>query len=176
MDWKWQSFGTGWRRTSFVAEGYDDRAGGGGQHCDEWIYVVSDGESALTLEVYSNRWPSGESKPAYGADLTLHVPWPAGDEAEEEIRRGRLGGECCFTEPNRCWTPHSTSLGARDFFREHGVDQFEQPEAFWNALREKAAELIVIVKQERAQVEHLRQCPTCAGRGVVEIKEEDGGR
>ncbi len=185
MDWK--SFGGGWRRASSIVLGYACRVGckhePKGDHgisADKWFYVVSDGECAVALTVRSGTYPATVDVSRFEAwmrepdatDLSLHVPWPAAgdfESLEEKIRQGDVSGQACdIVEGGRCWIPRSTSLGSKEFFQAHGVAAFEQPESFWEALRAKAAAWIAEERKDRAQAAHLRQCPTCAGRGVVE--------
>lgn len=170
----WKSWKDGWRRTTIVTPSYDHRAAGGGIHCAEWWYLVSDGECALELTVYSNRYDDGhrDKDPAWGTDMTLHVPWPTNLAS---IRTGNTGHECSYVEGGRCWTPFSVCGQARDLFKAHGVDALEQPETFWNALHAKAAEWIAEAKAKRARLEHVLRCPTCMGRGVTGAEgiEED---
>jgi len=190
MDWKWQSFGEGWRRTSFVEPGYDCRVecqhkvkGDHGICADGWCYVVSTGECAGMLFVRSANYPSTVDTSRHeafmrrpsGSDLTLHVSWPAASDEDDTREAVRLhqGRDCALVDGGRCWNPKSTALGAKEFWDAHGSpDGFDQPESFWEALREKATAWIADAKAMRARLAHVRQCPACQGRGVVEIKEE----
>ncbi len=174
MTIEWESFGEGWRRASFEVPGYDDRESDHGIYSGRYGYLVSNGECTLALEVSSGIYPPTVThvakKPADGNDLSLHVPWPAGrdeEDVENQIRHGSTGRECSFIEAGRCWIAYSTALGAGTFFKEHGVDSFVQPESFWEALRARASELIADARAKHAKLEHLRQCPTCRGRGLV---------
>jgi len=174
MSVTWKSWADGWRRATQVIPSYD-HGREGGIHCAEWWYTVSDGECALVLVVFSNRYDHRErdEKPAWGTDLTLHVPWPT-DLAS--IRSASAGAKCEYVEGGRCWTPYSGCLVADELFKAQGVDALEQPDAFWGALRAKAAELIADAKTKRARLEHVRRCSECMGRGVTGaegIEEDD---
>lgn len=175
MTIEWRTFGEGWRRVAVVAPGFDDRSKGPsyGIGAEKWGYVVSDGECALALDVSSGMYPASVThvnpRPSDGHDLSLHVPWPAGSDAEDEIRLGRMGHECRLIEMGRCWLAYSSALGATAFWKLHGVDSFEQPESFWIAMRDKAATLIADARAKHEQMKHLARCPHCAGRGVIEV-------
>lgn len=166
MNVAWKSWKDGWRRATQIIPSYDHRAEGKGIHCAEWWYTVSDGECALVLQVFSNRYDHRErdERPAWGTDLTLHIPWPT-DIAS--IRNGYAGTNCEYVEGGQCWLAFRECLGADDLFKAHGVDALEQPETFWDALRAKAVEWIAEAKAKRARLEHVARCPTCAGRGVT---------
>jgi len=77
--------------------------------------------------VYSNDYPDtippehfiGRSKEIRGSEMVFH-------------RRVLEGVFCRFVEGPCDWD--STALGADKLFRDHGVSQFEQSEAFWKAL------------------------------------------
>ena len=189
---EWQNYGEGWRRVQQVVPGYDCRVeckhehkGNHGICPDKWFYVVGSADCALALTVRSCDYPATVDDAAErvarhypqgpeGTDLTLHVPWPAGDDAEDDIRLGRGGEVCSLIETGRCWRPHSTSIGAEEFFRNHGQPTFEQSEAFWEAMRAEATRLAAKVVEVYGGLRRLVQCPHCRGRGVTEAPEESG--
>lgn len=175
-----------WKRATFEEPGHDCRVeckhevkGDHGICSSIWVYLVTDGECTLALDVYSGIFPPTVERRASsiieypnGRELTLHVPWVCGDNAEEDIQHGRRGRECELIPAGRCWMPHSSSLGARDFWRANYVcAQFQQPETFWEALRAKAEELIKAAREHAKEFAHLKQCPTCRGRGVIEVPQ-----
>ena len=172
----WKSWKDSWRRFTQVVPAYDHRSAGGGVHGADWIYVVSDGECALVLCVFSNRRDGaapGERRPAEGAYLRLHVPWPM---SLDHVRRDWPGEECAYTETGRCFAASGSCLAADDLFKAHGVDDLEQQETFWNALRAKAEEWIADARATRGRLAGVRRCAFCGGRGVTGaegIKEED---
>lgn len=133
--------------------------GSHGIHCDDWIYVVSDGDLALSLTVFSGIFPYSVPEDTVanlrsiypmGADLSLHVGFvvPGNDWGDDD------GQECPWVAGGRCYhgAYYSTALGARGFWNEHaGRDcGFVQPESFWMAMerafREKSAELAPLRK------------------------------
>lgn len=144
------------RRTFFRVPGFDcvrnpcgkrgcgtAPGAGHGIHSDEWVYVVSDGRTALALTVFSGVFP--ETVPAgtraemrryqpTGADLTLHVGFPVRDGAEHE---------CDLVAGGRCYQGgrYTTASGADDFFALHFRRDagFCQPEPFWLALEQEHA-------------------------------------
>jgi hypothetical protein len=135
-----------------------------GQHVDEWKFVLTDGESAVVLTVFSNKasttakWP----KPPEGAHFTFHYPWR---QTTEDLREERVGFECDVIPAGRCFGDASYRY-AEEFFKEHGSAQFEQPERFWLAFEKYAAEQIAESRANAAEF-RVKRCATCAGTGVV---------
>jgi hypothetical protein len=89
------------RREAIVRKGYDcitnpcGKNGCGtnpgnshGQHCDDWIYAVCEGDAALSLTVFSGAYPRGTSRPPEGADLSMHTAFP---HCEDDVRAPGVG-------------------------------------------------------------------------------------
>lgn len=125
-----------------------------GIHCEDWLYVVSDGDVALSLTVFSNVYPDSVPeddrlpKAPWGADLSLHVGFPlptftAGDD-----------DECPWLDGGRCYQGghYSSALQGGEFWEEHaGRDHgFTQPESFWMALEERLVGRAGEVREEAA--------------------------
>lgn len=141
-----------------------------GRHGDEWVYVVTDGDFALSLVVFTDNLNGGKlpgRRTAYpiGADISGHASRPSG---EDQIREASLGQECTYLDGGRCWTCWSSGLAASEFVKEHGfdADDREQNEGFWRALEAKWIALRASVDENRPRV---TQCQCCAGKGVVPL-------
>jgi hypothetical protein len=131
-------------RWMIVTPGFDCRnpkcerpnAGDHGICGEQWTYAVSDGDQqrALTLVVYTNRYPATVThaadwpkEGARGAYLDLHArePWYEGQEQREGCTW--LGGAPCYSD--------GTCLGAEEFFKAHGDPSGpNQSEKFWIAM------------------------------------------
>lgn len=143
-----------------------------GIHCDDWVFVVSEGDLALTLTVFSGIFPASVPIVArraitypMGADITLHVGFPS--TAEEML--GKESRECEHVSTGRCFGMRfSTSLGARDFVEEwfdkwKGTDQSEM---FWLAMERRFADWAKEARDGRCDTTH-KVCPKCEGIGIV---------
>ncbi len=119
---------------------------------DQWCFVVSDGHSALTLEVSSGKYP--DSVPATvkrepeGATLTIHSPVP--------LHEGNSADECERIPGGKCYSDGWFGA-ARDMFLESGAPTFEQPEKLWLALEAWFAENVA----PRVAEAVAAACPTC---------------
>ena len=134
-------------RRHFVTPGYDCRVeckhepkGDHGIASDEWHYVVSEGERAVSLSMLSQCYPPSVDResmdPAVRSilfdrdligSLRTHVTDPG-------------GGYCEWVEGGACKSD-VTCLGAAEFWKEHGEStQPEQGEAFWLALERELKE------------------------------------
>lgn len=155
--------------------GYDCRVqcqhqekGDHGTHCDEWWYavVLGPGDFALSLRVFAGNFPGRTRKPQ-GTDLTGHAGFFLEDD-EDAFRLGQPLGSCPYL--GRCSISHTTGLGAREFYEQHGIQKFngtgEQPESFWVALEDRAR-LLAAEAHKRRLDPKLHRCPRCDGRGVV---------
>lgn len=143
-----------------------------GRHGDEWIYTVTDGQTALSLVIFTNRL-GGEQMPCrsdshpMAANLDLHTPYP---RTEEQIREGEKPNECEFIDCGRCFMNGGSILAARDLYQPHRVDSVEQTEAFWLALEAKWREWTTYAESERPD-RKIAQCPCCKGAGTVAAAE-----
>lgn len=167
------------KRQSFKVEAYDCRinpCGRGGcvpgnpQHgggAERWVYAVSDGDVAVSLEVHTGIYLT-EHDTAYalgGSDISVHTAFPT---EREIIRDGAEGHECGYVDGGRCFIFSTTALGANTFFEKHGnLAQFEQSEAFWVGLEEYLKAQRALAYAARTDTKHV-QCPTCGGCGTVE--------
>lgn len=141
-----------------------------GRHGDEWVYVVTDGNFALSLVVFTDNLNGGKlpfksTLFPKGADLSGHASKPS---SEEQIREASPGQECAYLDGGRCWTCWSSSLAASEFVKEHGfdADDREQNDGFWRALEAKWSEIRDHVDENRPRA---KQCECCAGKGVVSL-------
>lgn len=141
-----------------------------GRHGDEWVYVVTDGDFALSLVVFTNNLNGGKLPGArgvsypIGADVSGHTNRPA---REEQIRDGEAGEECPYVD-GRCFSCWTSGLAASDFIKEHGMsDEREQNEGFWRALEAKWSEIRAYVDENRPRV---KRCECCDGKGVTDAK------
>ena len=157
-------------RLTFQRPGYDCRTkcvhevkGDHGIHCDEWWYVVKDGDVAVSLNIFSGIWPKtaphvpsalDPDRWPMAADLTVHVAFPVDEYSQEER-------ECQWVEGGKCYGCHSSTLWAADFYKKHGVDKYEQPESFWLALEKLC--------KEQAEEYRASKLPTTPGQRIVEI-------
>ncbi len=128
------------RRTN-VEPGYDcrkvcqhERKGDHGIRCDEWWFVVVDGDHAVTLTVFSGKFPASvdvlgfagtRCAESVGCGLALHRADPEGVRCEY-VRGGRCSSEASY-------------LGGEAFWKKFGVADAgtRQPESFWQALEAK---------------------------------------
>jgi hypothetical protein len=126
-------------RKTIIRPGYDcrvkcshDPPGNHGIAGDEWVFVVMDGERAVSLSILSNDYPPTVERE--------HLP----DVLREPIT-GALawhryhpdGHDCSWVAGGKC--EHDVSyLEAGRFWKEHAVgNQSEQPASFWLALEEE---------------------------------------
>lgn len=146
----------------------------GGNHGasgDEWYFVVTDDEFALSLSVLTSsyrgdrdhfRFPARRVRGAY---LSGHAIWP---QQEEEVRSGRPN-DCEWMASEKCYESGSSYRAADTFFTEHGdQDRQEQPETFWAAMEAEHAE-----RKQRAIANRVdlawRRCEARDGRGIVNV-------
>jgi general stress protein YciG len=140
-----------------------------GRHGDEWHYTVTDGQTALTLVVFTSRLGDGRlpgplsslSSYPMGAGLGLHTPYP---RTEDQIRNGDVGEPCGYLDGGRCYSNDGSITAASDFVKAHGSDAFEQSEAFWLALEAKWTEWRRDAEENRPRVV---RCTCCNGNGVL---------
>lgn len=139
-----------------------------GRHGDEWIYVVTDGESAMTLTVFSkllNGQPFPDDSDYWrdfkgsGADLRLHSSFPYGDDEDVDAK----GSKCEYLDKGQCFDNGGSALAASNLFKEHGASTLEQSEAFWLAFEAKWKEWRADARPARL----YRKCPCCDGGGRV---------
>jgi hypothetical protein len=110
-----------------------------GVHCDEYQYTVSDGRLALSIVVYSGKYPSSVPPDnrldhlfPNGAGLRLHVGYPNVESDGEN--------DCEYVNGGKCYCNSIVSFTKSDeFVRSHfrAESGFNQPESFWNALEDE---------------------------------------
>ncbi len=120
---------------------------------DRWIYAVTDGRAALTLEVDSGDYPASvpassvtRSQPE-GSSLTIHSPFRLHDNEPDECSRIPAGK--CYSD--------SWFSAARKMFADHGSPTYEQPEALWLALEAWFIECVAPRVAEAEAVDVVRQ-------------------
>ncbi len=127
------------KRQTIVRPGYDCRTeckhepqGDHGICGDEWIYVVSDGESALVYSVLSDHYPAGVDREALPAVLLRGIGGPM---AIHRPGKGHDAMACQYIDGGWCSIETIGYLCGMNFWKEHGdPKQSEQSEAFWQAL------------------------------------------
>lgn len=178
-----KSFGL--KRTFFKRPGYDcirnpcgkngcgtNPGSGHGVHCEEWVFVVSDGQRALCLEVWSGIYP--DSVPAssvhdmsrypVGAYLCAHLSFPS--ERDQVLDAPR---ECEYVDGGRCWPitysiSSAENLVPRSSSLVPGTTECPSPSA--EVLFLKLEFKFVEWMSEWIPSEYAR-CPTCDGCGTV---------
>lgn len=137
-----------------------------GQHCDEWLFVVSDevGDVALALTVGAGNFPRGPRQDPEGYDLSLHVAWPTD---RLQIRDSTQPNKNCTLVTGGCFVPYSTALGA-DEFVAHLVASAntDQSDSFWLPLEDRFAQLAKEYRAQRVDLDWQR-CPHCDATGTV---------
>lgn len=143
-----------------------------GRHCEEWIYVVQDGDVALSLTVFSGAYPNGDTTEPTGTDMTLHVGFP--------IDRDQIAGrpdaienihDCRFVSGGKCYQGgfFSGSLVASEFVKAQ-FDKSAAPDAqsdgFWIALENRCADWQKDARGRRADTAYAK-CVHCDGIGTV---------
>jgi hypothetical protein len=144
-----------------------------GVHNEEWLYVVKDGDVAMSLLVGSRVYP--ETVPQReewrregprGNDLTLHVGFPVD---RDEIA-GTGTDKCEFVSGGTCYPGGrwSTAIGADRFVKRFFVVDagFEQPETFWRALEDLCIDKGKQARADRVDTKYQR-CIHCDGTGTV---------
>lgn len=131
-----------------------------GQHCDDWEYVVSDGEIALGLTAYSGKSPRGPARAPEGVTLSLHACFPSSREQAANEERAQ---ECEWLDGGQCFSAgHWFGLASEFWTRAHTEDAFEQGEAFWLALEGLWSEL-----SAKARGDRVEACACCKGTGLA---------
>lgn len=169
------------RRISGVTPGYDcirnpcgrngcvAPDGVHGIHSDEWNYVVTDGEFALSATIFSGTYP--ETVPLHHI-LGLGQPKCAGlfkhslhYHEERHIQYGPTARECEWIGDGSQPCFGSSAFGllwSDEWFKKYGVPHFEQTESFW-------VELEVLWAEARAATARLRPCAHCGAKGYNEV-------
>ena len=158
-----------------VIDGYTSRRN------DYWFYIVRHERAALVLSI-NTPYLCGAAQPYYwekedrgfdGFDLSMHQEFPTNPEA---IKDGWEGEECCYTVSGRCYGySRSTSLGASELFHSiistegFALDTFQlQSPIIWPKLIEWFDSWYASAMEEVRAIAHLKQCPQCGGKGIVE--------
>lgn len=148
-----------------------------GIHNDEWVYIVSEGDFALVLSVYSRIYPATvpedvvqrakERDGLIASDLTMHVGFRYDREQVMSDYRGRA---CAYVAGGRCYGGSSefTSVSQADALARAHHDRVnrEQGEAFWQALEAKLREWRDSTPLERADARWQR-CVHCDATGTI---------
>jgi hypothetical protein len=167
------------KRTTITFPGYDHIANpcgkngcgtnpgsGHGVASDEWFYVVSDGNAALVLSVFSKVYPptvsaavrSFRDSPSV-SNFAFHTAYPV---EQDDVRAGGEGRKCQFVEGGRCWASHLGYGAGTELLKTYGHPTYEQPEALWLELEKRFLE-----ERARAETERTTRCPHCNGAGTV---------
>jgi hypothetical protein len=129
-------------RKTIIRPGYDCRVkcthetpGDHGICGDEWVFIVMDGERAVSLNILSSDYPPTVERVGMPGILERAIPG-----ALTWHRYAPDGHECPWVAGGTCEND-STYTGARDFWKAHAVgEQSEQPESFWKALEAELSE------------------------------------
>jgi hypothetical protein len=146
-----------------------------GIHCEEWSYgvIAADGQTALTLLVYSGiyprsipraHWRNGPPVPEkpVGAGFFFHQAFPS---QEEEIRTGDLGANDCELVKFHCYRRAFSILYADEFWQRYAAF-INDPSPFWKALEEQFIKWDTAARAERAD-RFWTRCACCDGKGLV---------
>lgn len=140
-----------------------------GRHGDDWMFVVHDGDCALSLTISSGKYP-GDLPPRepHGSDVSLHCAFP--------IRREHVAGveddsrDCELVPGGKCYqgSAFSSALQAQTFFEHHFAvaGGLQQEDGFWTALENWCARWAAEARARRVDLTWQR-CPCCSGAGVV---------
>lgn len=138
-----------------------------GRGSEEWQIGVSDGLVGVSLNLFTPFLIDGgtEDEPTRGAYLTMHVGFAWGDSVADALS--------CTPEKcdllGECWQPQTTSLGADEFWRAHGVEPIRggQPDArVWSALEER-----VELLRDKVLPRRLDDPTTAHGRAFLAARE-----
>jgi hypothetical protein len=145
---------------------YRSRGASHGRNSDEWLYAVTEDGCTLVLEVgageatlpipgSSFRW---DGVPR-GGRFVGHYPFPI---TENQARDLAPDSRMCKYTGGICYTSDNVYHRAQEFFEKHGAPKFEQPDSFWEAFEDVARERFAAARELA-----VKQCPTCAGKGIV---------
>jgi hypothetical protein len=121
-----------------------------GIHCDEWNYGFSDGEIAITLQVFTTQYPASVppslralSQGYRAVVLGAHTAFSIGTDDEEEPR------PCQYVDTGRCFG--NISFGQADPLYQsfNPLKTFEQPEEFWRAFQGYFEQRAAQLRQQR---------------------------
>jgi hypothetical protein len=138
-----------------------------GQHCDQWIFLVSDeaGDVVLSLRVSAGNFPRGPVRPPASHDITLHVGWPTN---RDQVRDSSEACPCKWVTSGKCFCPYDSPSDAHQF--EQHLDlkcsHDNQPESFWLALEERFTSLAKTYRALRADTQ-WKKCEHCDATGTV---------
>ncbi len=128
-----------------VEPGYDcrreclhERKGDHGIHCDEWWFAVVEGRHAVSLSVFSGKYPESVGAFPLGTSFA-EVKGAVWVEHHADL----YGGECDYVEGGRC-RGETSFLAADVFWKKFGSPEggIEQPESFWQALEAELRKVI----------------------------------
>lgn len=165
---------------TIVVPGYDHKYGpdkkpDDGIHDERWVYVVTDGNVAMSLEVGTGKYPDSvpdlirrqllnTTRPSFRGDtLALHASYRVD---EDDIREDRKGDECQYLIGGVCWRGGTGHHAASSFFETHGSQTLEQSETFWTELEAMCR----LWEADASPKRHIHQCTACKGTGIIEAK------
>jgi hypothetical protein len=176
-------------RAVFWTPGYDCRIkcehepkGDHGQHGDELLLAVRQGEIAVGLTVFTFvrdravTYHQSDGRITTGANLSVHVPWPFNEDQIRERAEGEPHCELikppCFSTCLSCcraeqiWTlAEEEAIRAALFGDAVERSVLLLDTGIWNRLKSEAVEMEKWALDERAGLRCL--CPTCNGEGLI---------
>ena len=150
-------------RAPFIRRGIFIRPAG--RSSEKRFYVVGDAREALEISVLDCRGRDCSCKGVNfnTSGMGFHSPATCN---EDKIRDGQVGTHCEYIEAP-CFIDDAGFIAADEFYEEHGSQtSFEQSEKFWLALEMEFFEWRDH-HAKRVREVTVKQCPTCAGKGLV---------
>lgn len=149
----------------------------GGSHgigCEMWNYVVSDGDVAILLPVFSGVFPESVPKSTrddlnriHAGVMQVHASFPID---RESMTRAPKSEKCEWLDGKPCLYIESYGLHAEELLKTIGVpNSFERPEPWWVALEAWLAKEAAELRTQRADLLWER-CNACDGCGTVARK------